>query len=381
VQPVRAEHCLKRDKVMSLTGPRRYLALLGVPLRPAGAVTLVVLSATLTLALMAGPFGLPLAAILLGWFFKYSLEFLDRVASGNSEAPVLSLETVAKSMGEFRWLVPLGFAILFFFISGVASPWLARVAAAAIALGVVFCLPPMLVIQGWTGRLSHSLNPYIWRIAVRILGRDYGWLVLCACLLLVFCALVPGAIDKTPTMLRLVLRLYGWLAFVAVTGGALNAKREPLDEQLPLVIPHYSTVSSAAVEKDREQWLDRVYASWRANALANAFAVVTQRMDRDDGSLMDLRWLMRRISTWHPPSFSNRVATLLISRLLNEGRNAEALQVARDRVAVDSDFELEDGQAGLRLAKIAAECGDDSLLNVFKSSRAAGSRPKQNPDP
>jgi hypothetical protein len=370
--PAPAKPALKRDPVLSLDAPWRYFALLLIPLRPAGLVTLILLTAVLSLSLKAGPFGVPLAGILLGWFFKYSFECLDRLTAGSSEAPVLSMETIARTLGEFRWLIPLVFAILFLFSFGVGPALFRWIAGVVAAVGLLFCLPAMLVIQGWTGRLSHSLNPFVWKMAMQVLGPDYGWLVLCASALLICCAVLPTAIAGAPMALRLGLALYGWLGFIAVTGGALNSKRDELDERLPLVIPQYKTFSLKEIERDRERWLDSIYASWRSKAVETAFAVVTERLTGERQPLADLRWLMGRVSTWEPPKFSNRVAMLLISNLLQQGRDAEALQRFRERREMGAISELADTEARGRLARTARAWGDISLAESLEPGERSG---------
>jgi hypothetical protein len=91
----------------------RYGFLLLMPLRLAPLLTLIVLSFVLTVALRVGVYGLPLVFILLTWLFKYSFVFLDRLVIGDVEPPVLSVEMVMTSLGEWRSLLPnSGWALL-----------------------------------------------------------------------------------------------------------------------------------------------------------------------------------------------------------------------------------------------------------------------------
>jgi hypothetical protein len=350
----------------------RYGRLLFIPLRPAGLITLIALSVVLTASLMVGLAGVPLIVILLSWFFRYSFAFLDRLSGGNTDAPILSVEMIVGSMGEFRWLVPLILVVIAFFVSGAGSFLLGAVVGAVAALGLLVCLPAVLAIQGWTGRLSHSLNPRSWRIALESFGSDYAWMVGWTIFIAVLCLGGPSMIDGMPRMLRIALFLYAWLAIVAVTGGALFTNRERLSENLPLVLRELKARSLEDLAKEREEWLDSIYAAWRANAVENAFRSVMQRVEHSAEPLQELSWLSSRLSTWEPPQFSSRIARELISRLLKDDREGEALRVVRERRSVDPAFKLQNNDETSRLARCATQWGDRDLAAALlrDSSRA-----------
>lgn len=145
-----------------------------LPLEPAAIVTMLALAGVLWACFKVLPAGIALMAILLSWFFKYSFTLLDQQASGRRGMPVLSLEMIMGTMGEFRWLVPLLLVLVAFFSTGAASFLLGRIVAALAAALLLGTLPAMLVIQGWTGRVAHSLDPRLWwrvaleRIAARV---------------------------------------------------------------------------------------------------------------------------------------------------------------------------------------------------------------------
>jgi hypothetical protein len=71
-------------------------------------------------------------------------------------------------------------------------------------------------------------------------------------LIAVLCLGVPAVIGGAPGTLRIALFLYSWLAFVAVTGGALFANRERLSEALPLILRHLEPRSVNDLTKERE---------------------------------------------------------------------------------------------------------------------------------
>lgn len=351
----------------------RYLPGLLIPLRPAGLVTLIVLSAALAASLLAGPFGVPLILILLSWFFKYSFAYLDRLASGQTQAPVLSVEMIVGTLGEFRWLVPLILVCAAFFLSGAGSHLLGAVLDGVAALGLLACLPAVLVIQGWTGRLSHSLNPRIWRAAADGLSGDYAPMVGWTLVIVLICVAAPTIIPGVPRLLRIAFVLYAWLALIGVTGTALYAHRERLAEQLPLVLRDIQVRTFDDLVEEREAWLDRIYGAWRANALENAHRTVLERVESSAEPLRELQWLSVRLSTWQPPEFSSQIARELVTRLLREDREAEALRLVKERRAVDPGFRLAHRSESLRLARVAHGWGDRGTAEALL--RDSGERP------
>lgn len=341
--------------------------LLFIPLRPAGLISLIVLSAVLTVSLKTGPFGVPLVVILLSWYFRYSFAFLDRLSAGNTEAPVLSVEMIVSSMGEFRWLLPLILVAVAFFASGAANFLLGVAVATVASLALLACLPVVLVIQGWTGRLSHSLNPRVCRIVIENFGTDYVWMVLWVIGIAALCVAVPSVIDGTPRMLRIALWLYAWLGVIAIAGGALFANRERLSETLPLVLPELQPRSLDDLAAEREAWLDRIYGAWRGKAFENAYRLVIEHVEQSTEPLQELNWLLSRASTWEPRQLSNRIAQELVSRLLAEAREGQALRLVKERRSVDPGFGLQNRDDALRLAHLATQWGDRELAAALLS--------------
>lgn len=342
----------------------RYLSLVLIPLRPAGLISLVAISAALAASQKAHLFGIPLITILLSWFFKYSFVFLDRLFGGQDQAPVLSVDMITGSLGEFRWLVLLMLVVTAFLATGAGSFLLGSFASATAALGLLTCLPAVLAIQGWTGRLRHSLNPQIWSIAAKSLGIDYAWVVVCGILIAILCIAVP-AIFSLPFILRIGLLLYAWLALVALTGGASYANRRELEDRLPFLVSQLNVRSLANVEGEREYWLDSIYGSWRANAVENAFHRAMERVEQSKEPIQELRWLLTRLSEWQPPFFSNRIAAELISQLLRDDREGEALRVVKERLTVDPLFQPQNMNERSCLAELATQWGDRRVADAL----------------
>jgi len=92
-------------------------------LRPDALLTLLLLSVTLACSLLAGPFGIPLIIILLSWLFKYSFAMLDTLVAGETAPPVLSVDMIFASWGEWRSLLPFIIVVGASFASGAVAFW------------------------------------------------------------------------------------------------------------------------------------------------------------------------------------------------------------------------------------------------------------------
>jgi len=347
-----------------------YPALLLTPLRLGGALTLVFLSVLLALSLKAGLFAIPVVLVLMTGFFNYSFEFLDGLVAGRTEAPVLSLEMITGSLGEFRCLLPLIVVIALFFASGAGRYFIGLAAAAVAAACLLAYLPAVLAVQGWTGRLSHSLNPLTCLLMARSLGRDYLWIAGCTCAAVGVCAIIPGVVPHVPSVLRIALVLYAWLAMIAVIGGALRANLDDICDKLPLVVREARLSGADELEAARARWMDTIYGAWRGNARDNAWRFTLERIDSSADALQELQWLYARCLPWQQPLFCNRVAQEIVSRLLSADREAEALRLARDRLALAADFRPRTAEERRRLAQLARQWGDHATAQALATGPA-----------
>lgn len=337
-----------------------------LPLEPAALVTTLVLAGVLWACFKVLPAGIALMAILLSWFFKYSFALLDQQASGSRRMPVLSIEMIMGTMGEFRWLVPLLLVAAAFFGTGAASFLLGMVISAFAATLLLVMLPAMLVIQGWTGRLAHSLHPRLWLQVAGIMRLDYALLVGCTAVLALASIGAPLMFDGVPRVLRFVLALYAWLALIALTGGALFRHRAALAAVLPLIVTKLRPRSAEELQREREAWLDDIYGPWRGGNRDGALGRIAARLEHSQDALGDLRWLLERASAWESPALANQVAMDLVSRLLGLQREGEALRIVKQRLAADPGFRPRAPDECRRLAELAGQWRDtDTAQRLF----------------
>jgi hypothetical protein len=354
-------------------GPRwrYYGALLWLPLQPAGTLTLLFLGVVLTILLKEGLLAIVPLIILMSWYFKYSFALLDDVVVGHYEAPVLSVEMIMASLGEVRLLLPLILVIAAFFAGGAGRYFIGKLGAAVLGVLMLACLPVVLAVQGWTGRLAHSLNPHSCARMVRALGSDQLWVTGCTLAIVALTTALPDWIPGVPRPLRISLALYCWLAVLSVVGGAVFANRQRLGEHIALIIPQELDTAAQDLQTQRQRWLDLVYGAWRANARDQAWKLVLERIEHHADPLPELRWLYERSTAWQSPLFSNRVAQEMVSQLLRADREGEALRSVRERLALDPAFRPRAAEDAQRLAQLAQRWGDRDTAAALEQSAPA----------
>jgi len=203
---------------------------------------------------------------------------------------------------------------------------------------------------------------------VRSLGRDYLWVLGCTFAAAAACTVIPGMVPHVPSVLRIALLLYAWLAMIAVIGGALRANLDDIADEIPLVIRETRPTGADELEVDRQRWMDTIYGAWRGNARDNAWRFTLERIDHSTDPLSELQWLYAHSIQWQQPLFSNRVAQEIVSLLLREDREAEALRSVRERLALSADFRPRTAEESSRLALLARQWGDRDTAQALLES-------------
>src|SRR5271170_8512867 len=90
------------------------------PARGGAAGVVLVFSVGLGLAIKAGFMGLPLAVLLVSWYFKYMYFLFDSVVRGVDEPPVLDIQML-NPFGERRPLVQLVVVGMIFGLVGLTD--------------------------------------------------------------------------------------------------------------------------------------------------------------------------------------------------------------------------------------------------------------------
>jgi hypothetical protein len=190
-------------------------------LDPAILLLIAAISLGLALARFAGLFGLPLALILISWFFKYAYALLDDVAHGVDEAPVLSMEMVnpLAQRPAAQLAICLGAWALTHWTDG-------GVRVAFIAL-LALTLPASVAILGASGKVLQAVNPLALWTVMRALGAYYAGVLA----LIGVGGLLAWWILALPVWLvfKLAVVQFVVLAIFNAIGAALYEHREQLD--------------------------------------------------------------------------------------------------------------------------------------------------------
>jgi len=344
-----------------------------VPLRGASITLIVLFSFLLLIAAKGGLMGLPLALIILSWFFKYGFALLDKVADGVNEPPVLSYEMVNPA-NESRPLGLLAIVGLFYLLTGMLESTLGSELVTVLrAIGLVL-VPAIIMVQVMDGFLE-SLDPSrLLQIIARVPGSYVLILVLLAgswwlaTMLVTWlpAAELPLSISiPMPHVARVATLMYAWLASFAMIGGVLYIRRAELDFE-PSHSPERAA-KKAEHERQREidQLIDRVFAEWRGGAYGNAWRTIEKHLSSSSRPSEELQLLFQRASQWPDQRLAHRLAQELIPQLLAARRTGDALHVARAQLKTDAKFKPLKGEDTIKLIELARDAGDRRIARLL----------------
>ena len=349
---------------MGLAGILRFLT---YPLLGGSLPLIAVFSILLTIAGAGGLLGLPLAIIVLSWFFKYGFVLLDHAADGATEPPALSLDMVNPA-SEQRPLAFFAIAAAFYALTRLLEPSIGSGAVHILRMIGVLILPAMLMVQGATQSVLRSLDPRA--IVLMILKVRTSYVLVLAAIAALY-VVVLGVRSLIPEeglpyalplpvaeVLRLALILYGWLACFSLAGGVLYEHRN----ELGLEPTHSPEQTAAKVNRDRQHELDRladgIFAEWRGGSFANAWARVQAHARASQEPLDAMIELYHCTENWSDQRLAHRIAQDVLPKLLSARSTGKALDITRARLRRDPQFRPLLATETLRLAELARDAGD-----------------------
>lgn len=344
-----------------------------VPLRGASLTLIVLFSFLLLIAAKGGLLGLPLALILLSWFFKYGFALLDKVADGVNEPPVLSYEMVNPA-NESRPLGLLAIVGLFYLLTGMLESSLGSGPVTVLRAIGLMLVPAIIMLQVMDGFVE-SLHPgRLLQIIVRVPGSYVSILGLLAGSWWLATRLVawlpeaelPLSISiPLPHVIRVAILMYAWLASFAMIGGVLFLRRAELDFE-PSHSPERAA-EKAERERQREidQLIDRVFAEWRGGAYGNAWRTIEKHLSSSPRPGEELQLLFQRASQWPDQRLAHRLAQELIPQLLAARRTGDALNVVRAQLQADAKFKPIKGADTIKLIELARDAGDRRVARLL----------------
>ena len=350
----------------------RPLALVRHLVRPArggAAAVVIVFAFLLIMAAKARFIGIPLALLVLSWFFKYAYVLFDHTVRGFDEPPMLAIEMV-NPVNEQR---PLGQVLilgLLFLALKVAQNYLGT--PAAIALGVIFLFfpPASVAVLGLDSNILKAAYPVAWFHLVRGLGLLYGAVLL---VILVGC-LSLGLLWKLDLWepIEIALGMFAILSIFSFLGGAIYERRHELG------IETWVSPERTAELKNKEEWrgheklvLD-AYGLMRAGAHIKSWQVLFDWLKGRGFSPEDYRWLCERTVKWDDPRYITRLTEDYVARLLVLKRTGEALDAVAQRLTLDPNFRPKTAADTLSVAQLAARGGGaPRLARILLSDFAA----------
>ena len=345
---------------------RALLRSVALPLHPAPLLLVGIFALLLRFAIQAGPVGIPVFAIVGSWFLKYGFMLLDHAAQGRPGAPVLSVEA-ANPFGEVRPLAWGALIVVFYAASGLLGELLGAAVASALRLLALATLPAIVAAHTITGSWPESLNPRTVFETTRRLGVGY---------LLIGCTTaVCGWLGHTivlggghlSVLARIALLMLLWLELFALLGAVIHQRRFQLGFE-----PEHSTERTqhrriSQLERERDRFIDQVFAEYRSGALQDAWSTVERRAAASPDPSAEYGWIYQRTASWPNARLASRIAGELLTRLLAANRNAEALQLIRSHLLADPAFRPARATELLRLAELARDGGDRPLARALLS--------------
>ncbi len=337
-----------------------------IPLRGAALILIVSFSILLLLAANGGLLGLPLAMLVISWFFKYGFAVLDQVADGIDEPPVLSYEMLNPA-NESRPLGLLLVIAVFYFGTEALRPSLGGDVVTILRATGLLLVPAIIMTQAATGFMQ-SLNPVVlFQIIVRVPGSYAlilavlagAWWLATMLVTWLPAAELPLSIEiPLPEGVRIAMLMYAWLASFAMIGGVLYVRRLELGYE-PIHSPEREA-EKANRDRQREidHLIDRIFAEWRGGAYGNAWRTIETHLNNSPRPSEELRDLFARASQWPDQRLAYRLAQEMIPQLLAARRTGDALNIARAQLQADANFRPIASADTIKLIELARDAGD-----------------------
>jgi len=340
-----------------------------------GAALLLVVSFTLgqVLAVRAGLLGIPVAAILVSWFFKYCFVLLDAIVAGDEEPPVLSAEMV-NPISEQR---PLAQALLItagVMLVGALRRLVGEPAAMLCGTILAIALPASIAVLGISGNPFRAASPVALLALIRAIGWHYALLnlaTLAAAGLIAWLAQAGAPLWVTIAATQLVL-----LLTFALVGGAVYEHR------LELGIDSRSRRERETERGQREHVLERnrallrAYANVRMGKFLEGWQEIQAWLTRHgqgEHALTEQRAVLEAASRWEDVRPADRLANDLIALLLARRETGQALEVLEQRLASNPRFRPARAEHTVRLAELASLAGKGALRRRLESEPPANS--------
>jgi hypothetical protein len=343
---------------------QRILPHLLRPTRGGAAGVIIVFAFLLSLAAKAGLIGIPLALLLVSWFFKYAYILFDHTVRGFDEPPTLDISMV-NPVDEQRPLAQVAiFGLLYAAVKFVEHS-LGPTPAAILAILASLFLPASIAILGLEGNILKASYPVAWIRMVVGLGPMY--LLILAIIAGYALLLWLSTRWELWLSVQIAIFMYCVLSVFSVLGGALYERRHELGLETWASPERKADLERARELRDADREITAAYGQVRAGAHTQAWATLQDWLASRGHAPDDYRWLCGRVASWDDPRYLTRLTEEHVDRLLEVGRTGEALDVVARRLDLDPNFRPKTAAATLRIARIAAAGGAPKVARALLS--------------
>jgi hypothetical protein len=340
--------------MQELSAHSKLLTHLVRPARGGAAGVVIVFAFLLFIAFKAGLIGIPLAAVVLSWFFKYAYILFDHTVRGFDEPPTLDIQMV-NPLSEMRPLAQVVILGLIFFAVKLALENLGFPAAFALAIVCVFFLPASVGVLGLDSNILKAVNPIAWFNLVRGLGLLYGAVLL----VILGYMVVLDLLSILDLWLPIVFAaaMFAVLSVFSFLAGVIYERRDALD------VETWASPERTADFKDKEQRREHeavvleAYGSMRSNNHIRSWQLLADWLKSRGDQPEDYAWLCERTVSWDDPRYITRLTEERVARLLGLKRTGEALDVVNRRLLLDPRFRPKSAADTLTVAQLAARGG------------------------
>jgi hypothetical protein len=298
--------------------------------------------------------GIPLAVIVISWFFKYAYVLFDHTVRGFDEPPTLDIQMV-NPFNEQRPLAQL--AILGLIYLAVHFTYLhAGPAPAIIVAGLaLLALPASVAVLGVEANIFKAAYPLAWARVIIGLGPMY--------------LLVLGVIGGYSLLIAILSHWELWLPLqiaifmfcilstFSALGGALYERRHELGLETWVSPERDQQLKEAQDLRQSHRAVTEAYGKMRAGSHVECWQQLQDWLGRRRHDAEDYRWLCDRVASWGDPRYITRLSQDYLERLITLKRTGEALNLVAQRLEQDPIFRPKSAATTLHIARLAASGG------------------------
>jgi hypothetical protein len=329
------------------------------PARGGAAAVVVVFAFLLFLAAKAGLAGIPLALLVISWFFKYAYILFDHTVRGFDEPPTLDIQMLnpideQRPLGQVVILGLLGYAVY------LTYDHFGTAAAVGLVGVCLFFLPASVAMLGLEGNIFKAAFPVYWFSLVRGLGILYG-----AVLLVIFVYVLALKLFWSFDLwlpAEIVVGMFAVLSVFSFLGGALYERRHELNIETWVSPERTAALEKKLSRREDDKQVHDAYGLMRAGSHIKSFQMLEEWLKSRGNAPEDYRWLCERTVRWDDPRYVTRLTEELVARLLALKRTGEALDVVAQRLNLDPNFRPKSAADTLSIAQLAARGGGASRL-------------------